>query len=145
MMTRALVAAVAVTALLAGCSSGPEAERPRQGTLPGGTATLSIDDRETPNQQDVSCVVTGPVTTIDIGDDEAGSTAVVSNATGLQVESVSIRNLGGFTGSYNRGLSEPAKVSMTGRTFHLSGIAEGFSTDSPSFRRSGAFEIGVSC
>jgi hypothetical protein len=144
-MTRALFGSIAVAALLVGCSSGPEAEPPRQGTLPGGTAQLSIDDQETADQQNVSCVVVGGVTTIDIGDEQAGSTAVVSNAADLQVESVSIRNLGGFTGSYNRSLGEPVKVSMTGRTYHLTGTADGFATDSPSFRRSGIFSIKVSC
>jgi hypothetical protein len=145
MMTRAMVAGIAVAALLAGCSSGPQAEPQRQGTLPGGTAKLSIDDRETADQQNVSCVVTGGVTMIDIGDEQSGSTAVVSNAADLDVESVSIRNLGGFTGSYNRSLGDPAKVSMTGPTYHLSGTAEGFSTVSPSLRRSGDFSIKVSC
>ena len=145
MMTRAMVAGIALAALLAGCSSGPQAEPQRQGALPGGTAKLSIDDHETGDQQKVTCLVTGPVTTIDIGDDQSGSTAVVSNAADLRVESVSIRNLSGFTGSYNQNLGDPAKVSMTGATYDLSGTAEGFATDNPSFRKSGNFSIKVSC
>lgn len=38
-----------------------------------------------------------------------------------------------------------AEVRMTGRTYDISGTADGFKTDSPSFRASGAFNIRVSC
>ena len=70
---------------------------------------------------------------------------MVSNKTGLVAESVSINNVGGFTGSYNAGLGGTAKVTMTGRTYDISGTADGFLTDNPSFRAKGTFAIKVSC
>jgi hypothetical protein len=70
---------------------------------------------------------------------------VVSNEGGLTAESVSINNLGGFTGSYNAGLGGNADVTMTGRTFAITGTATGFATDQPSFRKDGTFDIKVAC
>ena len=34
---------------------------------------------------------------------------------------------------------------MTGRTYDISGTADGFHTDNPSFRANGTFAIKVSC
>jgi hypothetical protein len=34
---------------------------------------------------------------------------------------------------------------MTGKTYTISGTADGFATDSPSFRKSGDFTIKVAC
>jgi ipoprotein LpqH len=93
----------------------------------------------------VQCVPAGSMTTISTGDDTSGVTAVVSNRAGLVAESVSINDLGGFTGSYNAGLGGTAKVTMTGPTYDISGTADGFHTDEPSFRTGGAFAIKVSC
>lgn len=87
----------------------------------------------------------GSLTTITTGDDASGSTVVISNAEELITESVSIRELGGFTGSYNRGLGDEAEVSMTGNTYTVSGTADGFATDKPSFRTTGTFTIKVAC
>lgn len=87
----------------------------------------------------------GPQTTITTGDDESGVTAVVSNANDLATESVSIRNLDGFTGSYNAGLAGESSVTLTGRTYAITGTADGFATDDPSFRTNGTFEVRVAC
>lgn len=70
---------------------------------------------------------------------------MVSSADELTVEAVGIRDLGGFTGSYNAGLGGEAKVTMSGRTYEIAGTADGFATDNPSFRTSGTFGIRVSC
>ncbi len=70
---------------------------------------------------------------------------MVSNKDELIAESVSINNVGGFTGSYNAGLGGTAKVTMTGRTYDITGTADGFNTDNPSFRANGTFAIKVSC
>jgi len=58
---------------------------------------------------------------------------------------VTIRNLGGFTGSHHAGLGGQAKVTQTGRTYDITGTADGFQTDQPSFRASGTFTIRVAC
>jgi lipoprotein LpqH len=63
----------------------------------------------------------------------------------LAADAVSINNVGGFTGSYNRGLGGDAKVTMAGRTYDISGTADGFATADPSFRTSGTFAIKVAC
>jgi hypothetical protein len=93
----------------------------------------------------VDCTVAGPLTTITTDDAQIGVTALVSNEGELTAESVSIRNLGGFTGSYNAGLGGEATVTMTGRTYAITGTATGFATDQPSFRTNGTFTIKVAC
>jgi hypothetical protein len=70
---------------------------------------------------------------------------MISNASGLTAQSVGIHDLGGFTGSYNAGLGDKAKVTMTGRTYDIAGTADGFHTANPSFRVPGTFAIKVSC
>jgi hypothetical protein len=61
------------------------------------------------------------------------------------VQLVDINNLGGFSGSYNAGLTGTAKITLTGTTYDIAGSADGFNTDSPSFRASGTYAIKVSC
>lgn len=131
---------------LAACASESTRSEPtRSGTVPGGTAIVSIDSQDAGTERKVSCVTIGRLTTVSAGDEQAGFTAAVSSGEGLLVQTVSIRNLGGFTGSYNKGLDEPAHVTMVDRTYQLSGIADGFETNNPSFRTPGKFAIQVSC
>lgn len=132
--------------VIAGCSSDPAPAPPLPGTLAAGTAKVAINGTEMGATQAVRCTVVGPVTTINTGDDAAGLTAVVASADKLTASSVSIRNLSGFTGSYNQGLGDAnAKVGLTGRTFDISGTAQGFLANNPSFRVPGTFAIKVSC
>lgn len=146
METRAIaVAAVFVVGAMAGCSSGPPPAKPQPGTLAAGTAQVTINGEDTGTTESVQCVPAGTLTTINTGDDASGVTAMVSNKAGLVAEIVSINNLGGFTGSYNAGLGGTAKVTMTGPTYEISGTADGFDTDNPSFRAGGTFAIKVSC
>lgn len=138
--------AIAVVALtLAGCSSGPPDYQPAPGTLAAGTAQVTVNGEDAGSTGAVQCDATGPLTTITTGDMASGVTAMVSNSDELVAESVTIRDLGGFTGSYNDGLGGTAKVTMNGRTYDISGTADGFETDNPSFRTSGTFAIKVSC
>ena len=144
MRTHLLVTAVTALAL-AGCSSGPPAFQPGPGMLVAGTAQVTVDGEDAGTTDAVQCTSTGTLTTITTGDDASGITAMVSNKDQLTAESVAIRDLGGFTGSYNAGLGDTAKVTMTGRTYDISGTADGFRTDNPSFRKSGTFSVKVSC
>ncbi|HJT94351.1 MAG TPA: lipoprotein LpqH [Mycobacterium sp.] len=137
-------AAVAVTAI-AGCSSEPPEYQPPPGALTAGTAQVTINGQDTGTTETVQCTSTGSLTTIDTGDPASGVTAMVSNAEELTAESVSINNVGGFTGSYNAGLGGNAKVVMIGRTYDITGTADGFDTAKPSFRAAGTFAIKVSC
>ncbi|MGZ8812673.1 MAG: lipoprotein LpqH [Mycobacterium sp.] len=144
MRTRLLAGATTALAL-AGCSSGPPAYQPGPGMLVSGTAQVTVNGQNAGTTDAVQCDSTGTLTTITTGDEASGVIAIVSNKDQLTAESVAIRDLGGFTGSYNAGFSETAKVTMTGRTYDISGTADGFDTDSPSFRKSGTFSIKVSC
>jgi len=142
--SRWVVAAITVTAI-AGCSSQAPEYKPPRGALVAGTAQITINGQDTGTTDAVQCSSTGTLTTIDTGDVAAGVTAMVSNSDGLTAESVEITNLGGFTGSYNNGLGGTAKVAMVDRTYDITGTAEGFATDKPSFRIPGTFAIKVSC
>jgi lipoprotein LpqH len=139
--------AIAAAALaLAGCSSGPPEYQPPAGSLIAGTAQATVNGQDAGTTDAVQCTAIGPLTIITTGDAAGAHTALVTNKDQLTAESVAIRDLGGFTGSYNAGLGDDtAKVGMTGRTYDISGTAEGFDTDSPSFRNSGTFTIKVSC
>lgn len=113
-----------------------------------GTAQVTVNGHDAGTTGTVQCNTTGWLTTITTGDQTSGVTAMVSNKEDLAVESVGINNVGGFTGSYTAGVgdtSEPANISMTGRTYDISGAADGFDTDKPSFRASGTFRVRVSC
>ena len=132
--------------MLAGCSSDPPRYRPPEGELVAGTAQITVNGRDVGVTDDVTCSTTGPLSTITADDDGSGVTAMVSDEDALSAEFVRITDLGGFTGSYNKGLDdETATVTMTGRTYDISGTADGFDTDAPSFRASGTFAIRVSC
>jgi lipoprotein LpqH len=130
---------------VAGCSSEPPEYEPPPGALVAGTAQVTINGKDTGTTEAVQCSSTGWLTTITTGDQASGITAMVSNKDELTAESVGINNLGGFTGSYNAGLGGTAKVTMTGRTYDITGTADGFDTAKPSFRSSGTFAIKVSC
>lgn len=141
-----VVAAVGVAAGgLAGCSSEPEPAEPLPGTLVAGTAQVTVNRIDTGTTEVVQCVPAESMMTITTGNDASGVTAILSSRDELLAESVSINNLGGFTGSYNAGLGGSAKVTMTGRTYDITGTADGFLTDKPSFRTNGTFAIKVSC
>lgn len=140
-----IAALTAVAAMSAACSSSPQPAAP-PGTLSPGTAQITIDGRDVGITHAVSCSPAGFLTTITTGDDASGISAMVSNEDELTAESVSFRNVGGFTGSYNAGLGEPtATVRMTGRTYDISGTAQGFRTDNASFSAQSRFTVKVAC
>jgi hypothetical protein len=130
---------------VAGCSSGPPNYQPAPGTLVAGTAQMTVNGQNIGTIEAVQCTPAGSLTTITTGDQASGITTLVSNKEALTAESVDINNVGGFTGSYNAGLGGAAKVTMTGRTYDISGTADGFNTANPSFRTSGTFAIKVAC
>ncbi|MGV0603488.1 lipoprotein LpqH [Mycolicibacterium sp. XJ1904] len=143
--------AAAIVLTPAACSSSPADYTPPKGELVAGTAQVTVNGNDEGTTDAVQCDTTGYLTTITTGDERSGVTAMVSNQEALTVESVRINNIGGFTGSYTAGVgatSDPAdiaEVSMTGRTYDISGEADGFNTDNPSFRANGTFSIQVSC
>jgi lipoprotein LpqH len=138
------LAALVALGVVAGCSSPPPTNQ-QPGTLVVGTAAVTVNDVDAGSTKSVACTTAGALTTITTGDANSGVTALVSNKGELTAESVTINNLGGFTGSYNAGLGGKANVTMTGRTYAITGSAEGFATDKPSFRADGTFAIKVAC
>lgn len=143
-LTIAVLATVVVASGVTACSSPPPAEN-QPGTLVIGTAEVTVDGADAGTTDSVSCSTAGPLTTITTGDEKSGSVSIVANESELTAASVSINDLGGFTGSYNAGLGGEATVTMTGRTYTISGTADGFRTDNPSFRGSSSFTITVAC
>jgi lipoprotein LpqH len=134
-----------IAASVGACSSSPSAAPPPPGTLPPGTAQVTINGHALPESHVVKCVPINAFTTITVGDNAAGVKAFVSNATALHATSVSISDLGGFTGSYDEGLQGAADVTLHGYTYTIHGRADGFDTDNPSFRAPGTFFVKVSC
>lgn len=139
------MAAAGATLAIAGCSSGPPDYQPAPGTLVAGTAQMTVNGQNVGTTEAVECTPAGSLTTITTGDQTSGITTLVSNKDELTAEAVSINNVAGFTGSYNAGLGGTAKVTMAGRTYDISGTADGFDTANPSFRTSGTFAIKVAC
>jgi ipoprotein LpqH len=137
-------AATLIAAATGACSSSPPTSA-LPGTLPPGTARVTINNRVLPATTAVKCAPIGSLTTITTGDTAAGVTALVSNETGLTTRSVSINDLGGFTGSYMEGLGGRTDVTMADETYLIRGTADGFDTDNPSMRTTGAFTIQVAC
>jgi ipoprotein LpqH len=136
-------AAALVAAGAAACSSPPATTPP--GELPAGTAKVTVNDRALPTTTAVKCVPIGSLTTITTGNATAGLTALVSNETDLKAKSISITDLGGFTGRYMRELEGKADVRMAGRTYLIRGTADGFDANKPTVRTTGTFAIQVSC
>jgi ipoprotein LpqH len=129
---------------LVGCSDAEPAARPA-GSLPAGTAEVSIGGAGQGKTNSVSCSTTGALTTINTGDESSGTTSSIDSADGLAVRSAEITDVGGFTGSYWADLGPPAKVEMTGGTYLMTGSATGFNADNPSARTTETFSIRVAC
>lgn len=133
-----------VAGSVAACSSPPESNRP-PGSLVAGTAEVIVNDQNLGKVDAVNCTPAGDTMTIITGDQNSGTTTLVSNADKQSVKAVTIRNLGGFTGSYTEDLAGNATVTMTGGTYAITGNADGFKTDAPSYRANGTFTIKVAC
>jgi hypothetical protein len=119
--------------------------QPAPGTLVAGTAQVTVNGQNIGTTEAGQCTTAGSLTTIITGDQASGVSALISNKDELTAEAAGINNVGGFTGSDNAGLGGTAKVTMTGRTYDITGTADGFDTANASFRTSGTFAIKVAC
>jgi hypothetical protein len=114
--------------------------------LAPGTAEVTINNAELAATHAVRCTSAGNLTTITTGNTTSGVTALVSSVDGLSAMTVDINDVGGFTGSYNDGLTkEPTTVDLDGRTYDITGTADGFTADNPSARVQGSFAVKVAC
>jgi ipoprotein LpqH len=143
------VALIAAAALMIGgsaaCSSGGVSAKQAPGTLPPGTAQLTIAGNEPSTIRAVECAPPEKsLTTITTGTDASGATLMVSNAGKLTVEFVRIRNVNGFTGDYDRGLGADATVALADNTYQIAGAAFGYGPKSPE-PTTEPFTIKVSC
>lgn len=131
---------------LAGCSSEPDPAPLGPGMIVAGSAELKIDDGDVGITHAVRCSSAGDLTTITTGTATSGVTTLLSSGERLSIILVDINDVGGFTGSYNAGLSAiPAEVELTGRTYEITGTAEGFNASNPSARVPGNFAVTVAC
>lgn len=131
---------------LVGCSSDTETTPAVAGSLPSGTAQITVDDKQGEDIHAVHCTVAGTQTTIQTGDQDSGTTTVVKSVTEPVAQLVAFRNVGGFSGSYNQDLGKSeATVKLHGATYEITGTADGFNTDKPSFRASSPFTLRVAC
>jgi lipoprotein LpqH len=141
----AVVVSITAGLCAVGCSS-PTTEPLPKGAIPAGTADWSIGNASAGSTKSVSCTQTGSQLMIETGDQASGISAAVNNLQPLSAAAVTINNVAGFTGSYHDKLaSDTAKVTLTGRTYAIAGVADGYKVDRPSFRVSRPFALTVSC
>jgi ipoprotein LpqH len=129
---------------LTGCGSSSPAAIPAE-QLPPGTAHLRVNGQDVAVQHHIRCHSEQFYTTVEVGDDSAGLAAVVRNASAPAVESVQIRNVAGFTGSFWTGLGGEATVTINGPVLTVRGTADGFKADEPSRRVTGTFDLTAAC
>ncbi len=139
----AFAAAVVIIGGATGCSPTQAFLKP--GTLPPGTAALTINGKDLGLETSVQCVQDQWLMTIKTGKEASGVTAMISNARQLTAEFIRIRDLDGFTGSYDRRLQGEAAVTMNGDTYAITGAATGFNDAKPTDRATENFAIRVSC
>jgi ipoprotein LpqH len=84
-------------------------------------------------------------TTVSAGQGDSRVHAVLNDSVGLKTVSVEITNIGGFTGSYLANLQGNADAWVAGSTFQISGVADGFYSDRPSFGAKGDYQIKFAC
>jgi ipoprotein LpqH len=140
-------AAFMVVAGIAGCSSQQATPQP-PGSLPPLTAHVSINGKDAGTTHTVNCSQVDRYMTIDTGTKDGGATAVVESVDSgskISAQSVQIRNLGGFTGSYWTGVVGDANAGIAGTTYTITGTADGFNSDAPDKRVTGTFQIKAAC
>jgi lipoprotein LpqH len=138
MKRRFLAAAVALVAVVAGCSPPPSA-------LGTHDAKVLINGKATNALQPVTCVQTGQSWKIETLDKEPGFTATIKFGDPVTPDTVDIRNLGNFTGTFwdnNLGKGQ-AKVSQG--SFNISGEAKGSFADKPNQSTTATFDITTDC
>lgn len=139
-MKRRFTAAAALLVALgaAGCSSPPAA-------LGNHDAKVMIDGKATNALQPVTCNQTGRSWTIETVDKEPGFTATIQLGDTVTAQTVDIRNLGNFTGTFWEDNLGKAQAKVTQGKFTISGEAEGAFVDKPNQRTTATFDITTNC
>jgi hypothetical protein len=142
-VNRGLCTVAAAALMISGCSD--KAATPPPGVLPPGTAVLSIDGNDLGKTYSVRCQSIDWMTRIDTDLHASNVSAMLSNADTLKAEFIRFDDVDGFTGSYEHALQGEAKVTMTGRTYQITGAALGFNDAQPTRLKAETFTIKVSC
>jgi ipoprotein LpqH len=136
--------AVAVTTvMISGCSD--TAATPPRGVLPPGTAVLSVDGKDVGTTYSVRRQTIDWMTRIHTDLHASKVSAMLSNTDKLKAEFVRFDDVDGFTGSFEHALQGEASVTMTGRTYHITGAALGFNNAERTRLKAETFTINVSC
>lgn len=133
-----VAAVLLVTVGVAGCSSPPAA-------LGNHDAKVIIDGKATNAPQPVTCSQTGDAWTIQTLDKEPGFTATIRLGNTVTAQTVDIRNLGNFTGTYWNGNLGKAQARVNQGKFNVSGEAKGAFADKPNQSTTATFDITTSC
>lgn len=142
-MKRHYTAALLITLTIAGCSQHPAPKLP-YGALPGGTAQISVNGKDTGRVHDVACESIGKgLTRIKIGEDGKQTTVLVGD--GRTPKQVAFDDVEGFTGSYWQDLQGSARLDMVDQTYSLTGTAAGFNAEQPYVRTTYDFTVKVAC
>jgi hypothetical protein len=123
---------------VAGCSSPPAA-------LGNHDAKVIIDGKATNALQQVTCSQTGQAWTIQTVDKEPGFTATIQLGNTVTAQTVDIRNLGNFTGTYWQGNLGKAQARVNQGKFNVSGEAKGAFADKPNQSTTATFDITTEC
>ncbi|MBS1694932.1 MAG: lipoprotein LpqH [Actinobacteria bacterium] len=135
---RAAIAAAAVAVGVAGCAAPPAA-------LGNRSATVTINGKTTGPAHPVECSQAGWTWLIDSPGEKSGFSAAVQSGATMTANSVQIRDLGGFTGSFWEGTVGDAEASVNGGMFTITGTAHGFFADNPTGEANATFEITTAC
>ncbi len=138
MKRRFLVAAAALVTAVAGCSSPPAA-------LGNHDAKVMINGKATNALQPVTCNQTGQSWTIKTVDKDPGFTATIQLGDEVKAQTVEIRNLGNFTGTYWDDNLGKAQARVSPGKFSISGEAQGAFADKPNQSATATFDITTTC
>src|SRR6201999_1497476 len=120
-----VIGAVACTAAVASCSSGPTNSSQPKGSVPLSTAEISVNGKPAGTTREVRCSQDGWSHTIATGNKDAGMQMVVGTGDAVTPRSVVLTNVGGFSGSFVQNQIGKAEASVIGTTFKVSGTANG--------------------
>jgi lipoprotein LpqH len=110
------------------------------------TASVNINGIDAIKTDHVQCTQIQWLKMVDIGDNMAGARLFVDETGATpDVESVHIRNLGGFSGMYSQGDGGNGDTTFTQARLTVTGTADGFNTDDPDEPATAAYRILVRC
>jgi ipoprotein LpqH len=132
-------------AVVGGCSSSPPSSQQPPGSLPPNTAHVTVNGVDAGNMTNLECRQTVKLYSIKTGNADAGLSATIEFGDKITAQSVEIRNLAGFSGSYWAGTVGKGEATMLGNTYKITGTAVGSTTEKPNAEISVPYEIKANC